>query len=171
MSSALITTLARSVAAPIISSVLADRLGPRNAQLAEAVINAVAARAGVSPLDLGAVAEREPGRIERAVEEVEQEMPQILALHHAALEHQFELLQAEMTKPVWTWAWRPVWMYFLIVVWAWNIIGLHLLNAVFKWALPAVDWTTLLAVTSLFMGLYMGGHTVKAFAKSLKGSS
>lgn len=169
--SSLLVSVAASVAAPLIRSILSDKLGPRNARLAEAVVEAVAERAGVAVPDLDGVAAAEPARVQRAIEDVEREMPQMLALHHAALDQQFALLQAEMEKPTWTWAWRPVWMYFLIVVWAWNIMGLHLLNALLKWALPPIDWTTLLAVTSLFMGLYMGGHTVKEFVRSVKGRS
>lgn len=169
MSSTLLASIATSVAAPMVRGLLQEKLGPSNARLAEAVVDAVADRAGVEPMMLDKFAADKPEVIRQAVLDVEAEMPQMIALYHASMDQQFALLQAEMKQPVWTWAWRPLWMYFLIVVWGWNIIGLHLLNALLKWQLPPVDWTTLLAITSLFMGLYMGGHTVKAFAAGVKG--
>lgn len=51
-------------------------------------------------------------------------------------------------------------MYLLGFLWLWNLVILHVANAAWKIALPPLDTANLLALTGLFLSLYMGGHTV-----------
>ncbi|MBN9334699.1 hypothetical protein [Devosia sp.] len=132
-------------AGPLVD-ILAERLGAPE-QTAEAVVE----RYNANPNVAGAI-----------IQEVEADPSVILA----GVEQQREtnaLLLAEMKEPLWTWAWRPAGMWGLGVLWFWNIIGLHALNAIFKIALPPTDNGILFQLSALYMGLYMGGHTVKDF--------
>ncbi len=162
----LLLTLASNVGAPLIERVLAGKIGAGNAGLVGDVVRKIADRAGTTPEHLPAAIETEPEKIEDAIRAVEPMAPELIALYAAGLENQFGLLRAEMGKPLWTWAWRPIWMYGLLVFWAWNLIVLHVANAVWKIALPQVDLVQLFGLSSVFLALYMGGHTVKdVFAK------
>ena len=130
-------------AGPLVD-VLAERLGAE-APTAEAIVHRYEANPNVA----GAV-----------IQEVEADPSVILA----GVEQQKatnELLLAEMKEPLWTWAWRPLGMYGLGFLWLWSIVFLHALNAIFKIALPQPDLWLLLQLSGIYMGLYMGGHTVK----------
>ena len=165
MSAALIS-LAASAGAPLIRQILQRKLGTGSSDLVMAVIDQIAGRAGVKVEEVEDLIKREPEVVLEAMEQTERMAPELIALYAAGLENQFALLSAESKGPVWISAWRPLWMYFLMFLWFWNIVVLHLLNALAKWALPPMDMTTLLSLTGLFMALYMGGHTIKDFAKS-----
>jgi hypothetical protein len=41
------------------------------------------------------------------------------------------------------------------------VMLLHVANAIWKIALPPMPWDQLIYFSGLYMGLYMGGHTVK----------
>lgn len=152
------------VGAPLVRQILTRKIGGDKAELASEVIDLIAARAGVSRPVLEAMAEDNPEPVKDAILEVEAEAPELLALYAQGLEGQFALLQAERQDPIWYRAWRPLGMYFIIFLWLWQIVLLHVLNAYFKIALPPADWTSLVTLTSLYFGLYMGGHTIKDVA-------
>jgi len=164
MSSA-IAALALQIGVPIVSRVLTRRLGAQNAQLATDVIGAVAGRLGVSVDEAEVLAESNPPRVVDALREVEAMAPEMIALHAAALEGQYALLQAEQKGPWWGWAWRPLMMWLLAFLWLWTIVLLHVANAFWRIALPPVDLGVLLSLTGIYMALYMGGHTVKDWVR------
>lgn len=166
MAATVLTKLAMTAGFPLIKGILEDKIGGRNAVLAASVMKAIAGRAGVAPQDLEETARDMPDVVASAMADVEAMTPQMISLYQAGIDHQFAFLQAELKKPTWTWAWRSLWMYLLGLLWLWNIVILHLLNAIMKWQLPTTDMTTLLGLTSLFMALYMGGHTLKEVWKS-----
>jgi hypothetical protein len=60
-------------------------------------------------------------------------------------------------------------MWLLAFLWMWNIVILHVANAIWKIALPPTDFTVLLGLTSVYMALYMGGHTLKDFVRVTRG--
>ncbi|MEM9788443.1 MAG: hypothetical protein AAF801_18235 [Pseudomonadota bacterium] len=160
MSAALIS-IAAQIGAPIVRDILKRKIGSQNAELAETVITAIADRAGVGVEVLDDFAQTEPQIVSAAIEEVERASPEMIALYERGLEHQFALLQAETKKSTFYSFWRPLWMYLLAFLWLYALVLLHVANAVFKIALPPPDLTILLGVTSLFLALYMGGHTLK----------
>lgn len=151
---------------PTIKAILERKLGDAGGGLAADVLNTLASRANVKPGDLEAEATNNPGKIIDAMRQVEPMTPELIALYTKGLEHQFTLLQAEMSEGGWKAAWRPAFMWFLMFLWAWQVVILHVCNAFWKIALPPMPWEHLLGLTAIFMGLYMGGHTIKdAFTK------
>ena len=71
------------------------------------------------------------------------------------------LMTAEMDKGgTWTWAWRPATMWILIGLWIWSLVAVPIANAIAGAALP-LFLAELTWLTMAYMGLYMGGHTVK----------
>lgn len=146
--------------ATLIGKILSQKLGDQDGNLATEVLIAIAKKAGVAPDDLEVVHDKDPGRVVDAIRKVEYDAPELVALYASEVQLQMAALQAEQGGPAWMRAWRPIWMYLLGFLWLWNLVLLHVLNAVFKIALPPQQLTDLLALTGLFLSLYMGGHTV-----------
>ncbi len=170
MSAALIAT-AMNVGAPLVRQILSGKIGNGPTGLVMDVVDQIAKRAGVPVSKLEAVAETDPDLIHEAIEQVEAMAPEMIALYASGVEKQFALLTLETQGPRWFSAWRPLWMYFLMFLWFWNIVAVHMINAIMKWAVPQIDMTMLLSLTGLFMALYMGGHTLKDFARTLRKDS
>lgn len=162
--------IAASIGAPIVRDLLARKLGPMGADIAEEVINKIAEHAGVQPDYLPELLQQDPVAVKEAIAEVEGS-PELVRLYADGLKAQMELQQAEMKGPLWSWAWRPLGMYMLGFLWLWAIVIAHGLNAVFKIALPPPDLSVLLQLTAAYMALYMGGHTVKDVVGKMKGAS
>jgi hypothetical protein len=152
--------LAAQAGLPILEKVLNKKLGDQNGALAASVIKAIADRAGTPLDDLPSMAETTPGRVIEAMRQVEASAPDMLAAYDRDLQLQLAALAAEQDDPAWMRAWRPGWMYLLGFLWLWNLVLLHIANALWKISLPALPQTDLLALTGLFLSLYMGGHTV-----------
>jgi len=136
---------------------------PSPAELRAAVIETIAEHAGTTPDGLENLANSNPDIVRAAIVEAERMSPDLVALYAEGLEYQMAILDAERDGPLWTRAWRPAGMYLVGFLWLWNAVILHSLNAVFKIALPPIDWAVMLQFTALYLGLYMGGHTLKDF--------
>jgi hypothetical protein len=149
--------LAAQAGIKMVDKVLSKRLGDDAGALAADVLAHIAERAGVTPPELEALAETEPGRVIEAMRQTEPVVPELLA-------HEVEMfglrLAAEETEPYWMRAWRPGMMYLIGFLWLWNITLLHVANAVWKVALPPAPWDVLMTLTGTYAALYMGGHTV-----------
>ena len=156
--SAAIVTLASQIGAPIIRDILSRKLGAQNGALAADVLERIAMRAGVPVEEVDAAP---TDTLKAAIQDVERESPELLALYAQGLEGQFALLQAEAADPAWMRAWRPGGMYLIGFLWLWNVVILHVSNAAWKIALPPVPFEQLIQLSALYFGLYMGGHTVK----------
>ncbi len=157
----LLATVAATVGAPLVERILAGRIGAENAGLVSGMIGAIAGHAGTTPEALPDLHRNEPDVLAKAIADAESEAPELIALYAAELQSKTTLLLAEMKEPRWTWAWRPLGMYGIGALWFWNVVVLHVLNAAFKIALPQMPLGELFNLTALFLGLYMGGHTVK----------
>ncbi|WP_436399316.1 hypothetical protein [Roseobacter sp. S98] len=168
MSSALIG-LAAEIGAPLVRRILSDRIGPGNTRLAEQVAGAVAERVGVDPGMLEEFAADNPELVQGAIVSVEGIAPEMVQLAIAEAETREALLLAETAKGGWQAAWRPAGMYVIGFLWLWNAVLLHVLNAIFKIALPPMEWAVLIQGSVAYMGLYMGGHTVKDGLKTWRG--
>lgn len=155
-----LATLALQSGLPLIEKLLSKKIGDQGGALATAVISAIATRAGVLPDAVEDLAASTPGKVIEAMREVERASPELLAAYDRDLQLQLATLEAEKDDPAWMRAWRPGWMYLLGFLWLWNLVILHVANAVWKIALPPLPTTDLLALTGLFLSLYMGGHTV-----------
>lgn len=152
--------LALQAGLPIVEKILSKRIGDENGQLATSVIRAIADRTGVAPDELEAVVDTTPGRVIEAMRDVERAAPEMIAAYDRDLQLQLATLAAEQGDPAWMRAWRPGWMYLLGFLWLWNLVLLNIANAIWKIALPPLPTTDLLALTGLFLSLYMGGHTI-----------
>ena len=159
--------LAAEYGAPMVRDVLAKRLGGGNTQLAIDVAGAVARRAGVQADQLEALATNEPITVGEAIAEVErEEIGQLLAVYLAEADARAQLLAMEETEAPWKSAWRPGMMYLIGFLWFWALLLQPVIDAWGRVIAP-VPLATLLQLTVLYLGLYMGGHTVKAVARQL----
>lgn len=167
-----LVALALQTGLPILEKVLTRKLGPATGELAAEVIRAVAEKANTTPEEIEALAESTPGRVIEAMRDVEKG-PVIdkIDLYLKETEARLAMFAAEQDGPAWVSAWRPAGMYLLGFLWLWNIVLLHVANAIWKVALPPVGFDTLIQISGLYMGLYMGGHTVKDLAAKWKASS
>lgn len=165
-----LAALALKSGLPLIGAILKQKVGGANATLATEVIEAIANRARVSPDELDMLAESDPPKAIDAMRAVEPMTPELIGLYTKGLEHQNALLMAEQEEGGWKSAWRPLGMYFVMVLWAWQVVVLHVLNAIYKIALPPMPYDQLVTFTGLYMGLYMGGHTLKDVAAKWVGA-
>ncbi|MBN8243292.1 hypothetical protein JF546_09745 [Nitratireductor aquimarinus] len=164
----IIAGIAGKVGAELVGKVLGDRFGPAGGQLAETVVKEVADRVGL-PVDR--LPEATESELESAVRDVETAMPEIIGLWAKGLDGQFTLLQAETKEGPLQSGWRWGWMYLLAFFWIWRTLFAPYLNA---WiengggiAPELIDYAILMTLTSWFISLYMGGHTIKEFGKSI----
>lgn len=101
-------------------------------------------------------------QIEVAVTAAE-DNPEILRLYLEQQRLTNELFKAEMDKSeaLWTWAWRPAWMWFLMLVWFYALIAAPIVSGItgVKFDIPELGVVVSLTIT--FVTLYMGGHTLK----------
>lgn len=168
---AAIAAAATRVGANMVKAVVGQALGAGAGEiaggLAGSVIDKIAGRAGVEPAALPDLADREPEILENAVRDTEAAMPELIALWQAGLAGQFALAQTEAKEGFLQSFWRPAWMYLLAIFWVWRIMALPVLNRVFGGTpIELVDFAVLLTLTSWFMALYMGGHTIKELGKN-----
>jgi len=155
--------VAADVGAPIIKRILGNRFGRASGELAETVIRTVAEKAGAEPIDLEKL---KPAELEKAVLATEAEMPELIALYASGLEGQFALLQAEMKEGFWQSAWRWGWMYLLAVFWTFYLLIFPIVEAATGAPIQRVDIAILMTLTTWFISLYMGGHTIKSLGQS-----
>lgn len=162
-----IAGIAAKVGAELVGKIVGKQFGPAGGELAETVVNSVAEKLGVEP---DQIIDQPDEDLRDAVLQVEGEAPEIVALWSKGLQGQFELLQSETREGFWQSAWRSGWMYLLAVFWIWRII---IGPAVDYWlaasgypSIQMVDYAVLLTLTTWFISLYMGGHTVKTLGKT-----
>ncbi|MES2435077.1 MAG: hypothetical protein V4586_14795 [Pseudomonadota bacterium] len=159
--SLILADMALKAGLPFVDKLLRGKLGDRDGQLVGQVLTAIAARAGLRPDELEPMADTTPGRVIEAMRAVEASTPDMLAAYDRDLQLQLATLAADQDEPVWMRAWRPAGMYLLGFLWLWNSVLLHVANAIWKTALPPMPFTDLIQLSGLYMGLYMGGHTIK----------
>jgi hypothetical protein len=163
----LIAEAARRVGTPLLKKFLTKKFGDKagniGGKIADSLTDAVTKRveSTAGPLQQGQVIPSQ--EIEAAVKYVEDnEAADIIELELQSQQEANRLMIAEMNKGHWiTWFWRPGMMYLLGFLWFWAIFGSPVTNAIIEDDMPAIDTSTLLGVTSLYLALYMGGHTVK----------
>ena len=160
---AILLDAASSLAVPVIKRILTEKLGGQVGDIAGKVIDAIAEKAGVAPEALPGLPEKQ---VQEAIVAAEPVAADILVQHVESQRLANELMQAELDKggPLWTWGWRPMWMWLLAALWTYAFMGRPLANAAFGWSIEALDTGVLMTVTTVYVGLYMGGHTIKDIA-------
>lgn len=158
---------ASDLTVPVIKKILGDKIGGAGSEIAGKVIDIIAAKAGARPDRLSEVPAPD---LQEAIVAAEPEAADILMQHVESQRLMNEALKAEFDKggPIWTWGWRPGWMWLLAFVWLYALILRPLANAAFGAAIEAVDLTILMTLTGVFTGLYMGGHTAKSIISGLR---
>jgi len=163
---AILIGVAAKVGATMVKTVLEGKLGSSiggaAGDLAGTVIDTIASKAGVQPAELPNVPAKE---LEQAVVATEAMTPELIALWQAGVEGQFALLQAEQSEAWYQSAWRWGWMYLLAIYWTAYILVFPALAAA-GIDVERIDVAVLLTLTTWFISLYMGGHTVKALGES-----
>lgn len=160
---AIIAGVATKVGAKLVGKAVSGAFGQAGGELAESVIGTIAGRLGVPVEDIPAQPE---DKLTQAVRETERmDMPELIALWGKGLDGQFALLQAETAEGFWPSAWRWGWMYLLGLFWVCYILVFPALAA-FGLEVERIDAAILLTLTTWFISLYMGGHTVKALGES-----
>jgi len=165
-----LVALAGSAGLKVVEKIVARKFGDGAGQLAGEVLGAVADQVGVPVEQLDQAAEDQPAVVTKALQAVEERSPELIALYAAGLELQKAQLAAEASEPIWMRAWRPAGMYLLGLFWLWTVIIVHIVNAAAGTALPPMPVDQLVQISGLYMGLYMGGHTVKDIAAKWVGS-
>jgi hypothetical protein len=155
----IIAGIATKLGADLVGRVLGDSIGDAGGRLAGAVVGEIASALGVEVDALPTVPDAE---LAGAVSDVEARMPEIIALWARGLDGQFALLQAEQAQGGWPAAWRWGWMYLLGVMWTVRLLVVPVADAVTGADIGArMDMGVLMTLTSWFLALYMGGHTLK----------
>lgn len=147
----------------VVKDIITAQLGSTIGGLAGTVIDTVAGNLGVTPDQIPSFS---PSDIDQAVAMAE-DNPEILRLYVEQQRMTNTLLLAEMQKDegLWTWAWRPAWMWFLLFLWAWNAVILPLVVGAFGASIPLIPYEYLAGVTAVYTTFYLGGHTVKSAMK------
>lgn len=163
--------MAVDVGAPLVRDILDRKIGGGSGKLAETVIKSIATSAGTTPEQLPDLADVNPNALEDAIRNTERVAPELIALYTAGLEGQFKLLSAETAEGPLQSGWRWGWMYLLGVFWTFYVLLFPILNALLRAFGSAVrievlEASILLTLTSWFIALYMGGHTLKELGKS-----
>lgn len=157
--------LAGEVGAPIVGQILERKFGAQSGQLAEAVIKSIANQADTTVERLPELATSKPEAVKDAIAVTEVIAPDLVGLYTAGLEGQFKLLSQETAEGPWQSGWRWGWMYLLAVFWIWVVLILPAVG-LFGVKVETIDLAVLLTLTSWFIALYMGGHTVKELGKT-----
>lgn len=143
----------------VVKDIVSAQLGPTIGGLAGTVVDTIAAGLGVKPEE---VASADPVDLDAAVISAEHD-PEILKLYVEQQRLTNDLLKAEMNKSesLWTWAWRPAWMWFLMLVWLCALIIFPLMRGMTGSNIDIPDLAVVGNLTMIFLALYMGGHTAK----------
>jgi hypothetical protein len=161
--------MATQVGLPMVEAILNRRLGGDDGRLAGEVLARIATRTGIAPEAMEEEAARAPGKIIDAMRDIEKNSPELVQLYLSEVQASAAQALAESQGPTWVSAWRPAGMYMLGFLWLWNTVLLHVANAIWKTALPPMPFDNLIQLSGLYMGLYMGGHTVKDLASKFGG--
>lgn len=157
-----LASLAAEIGAKSLHKLLTDKVGARNADIADAAVRAVASRVGVEPEALPQAIEDQKPRVVDAVREVDRMTPELSALYQKGIDLQLAELQARETEPVWTWGWRAAWMWALLGIWLWALVLQPVVVGLAAVQIAPIDISVLLQLTGIFLALYMGGHTIKS---------
>ena len=154
--------IAAKVGAPLVKEVLQRQLGGAAGNVAGSVIDMIAGKLGVEVDDLPS---QDPDELGNAIKEVERDNADVLRINLESQRETSRLLLAplEAKQPTWTWAWLPAWQWFLLLAWFWRIVLAPTVNGALNANVELVPLSDLAWITTVYMGLHMGGNTAKSF--------
>lgn len=158
---------ASGLAVPFVKRILKDKFGGTGGDVAGDFIDVVADRLGVPSEQIPEVVANDRAQVERVLVESEPDAVALWSEYVASQRLLNETVAGERDKggPVWTWAWRPAGMWAFIAMTIWLVVFVPLLNAYLSEGIALVlDIATFVTLFVTYLGLYMGGHTVKDVA-------
>lgn len=165
LASILVAAAAR-VGAPLVKTLLEKHVGGPAGKIAgeigSTIIDTIAANAGVPPASLPQLP---PDDLDAAVRATEAQAPELVAQWNIQQAQAIALQKAEMDKneAVWTWGWRPAWMWFLGFLWLFRAVMVPVVDvSIGSDMAAALPLDALFWLTTVFSGFYMGGHTIKS---------
>jgi hypothetical protein len=160
---AILVPILTQAGAPILKNLIRRHAGAGTADIAEDVIDALSGSLGVQPTP-EAIAEAhkaDPATVEATIRDLEaSQTERWLSLQEAAIKRQFDLLTLETKAGGLKDSWRWGWMWLLAGFWTWQVIAT-------AFDVPTLDAAILMTLTTWFISLYMGGHTIKELGKSV----
>lgn len=160
---AILIPILTQAGAPILKNLIRRHAGAGTADIAETVIDALAGAVGTDPTP-GAIAEAhkaDPAKVEAAIRDLESsQADRWFELQDAAIKRQFDLLEMETKAGGLKDSWRWGWMWLLAGFWTWQVIAT-------AFDVPTLDAAILMTLTTWFISLYMGGHTIKELGRSV----
>jgi hypothetical protein len=157
---------AAELAVPRIKTMLQEKFGT-GGKVAGKVIDKVAEKAGVSP---EAIPKLGTDKLQQAIIETESDSVELWELYIQSQSLMNDTIALDYKKEQWwAWGWRPAWMWLLGFLWAYQLMLQPIIRASLLPDLEMLDSADLLAVSGIFMALYMGGHTAKKVIPGSKG--
>ncbi|WP_079213469.1 hypothetical protein [Brucella pituitosa] len=143
----------------IVKDIVSAQLGPTIGGLAGTVVDTIAGSLAVDP---EAIPTLPADQIDGAVVAAE-DNSEILRLYVEQQRLTNDLLVAEINKSeaLWTWAWRPAWMWFLMLVWFYVLLVAPIVSGITGVIFEIPELGVVVSLTITFVTLYMGGHTLK----------
>ncbi|MDZ7822608.1 MAG: hypothetical protein U5K75_00215 [Ahrensia sp.] len=160
---AVLIPILTQIGAPILKNVLQQSIGGKGADVAGDVIDAIAGRLGVeaTPQAIEDAYLQRPQQVSADIQKLEAENGALfIALQSKAIDKQFELLLAETKAGGLKDALALGLDVFACRIWVWQIVAIAT-------GTPSIATADLLQLTTWFLGLYMGGHTLKDFGKNI----
>ena len=113
-----------------------------------------------------------PEEVAGAIMDAEAQLPPLIDVLLADAKGATDLAVAETSSEhVLAWAWRPAAMWGFGALWFWALVIVPTIQAVWNTVLAAPDLSILFQLNVVYMGLYMGGHTVKDFVATRWGAA
>lgn len=142
-------------------TILGSAIGGPAGGIATMIGREIARELGVgTPQEAARVITSDPQSVER-LRQYEADHAEEFALLAQEQRHMRDILAREDKGPFWQHAWRPAMMWLIGFLWLNNLFLTPLLfNAILKLNVPLAPLDALIALSGLYMSLYLGGHTV-----------
>jgi hypothetical protein len=138
---------------PILATLVGGPIGAIGAAALGAIADALGVEA--APEAVAEAIAADPRRAGEAIARLEEgRASEWLTLAKAQADLYAEITRSELGKGAFWNAWRPAGMWTILLLWIWALVPAPLLK------LP-IDMSSLAAFTTLYLTLYMGGHTAK----------
>lgn len=154
-----------NLGAPILGSILRNRIGGVAGDASARVIEALAQEFGAQPNEEAiADAIRADAQAATKVQAIESERRAewIAYLTMATAERNRMLKREDERESLFSWSWRPAMSWLLLFLWSWNGVILPLINATTGSSIAPIPWEHLLGFAGLWLAIYGGGHTIKS---------
>lgn len=154
-----------SLGAPILGSILRDKIGGVAGDASARVVEALAQAFGTRPNE-EAIADAIKADANAAVKvqaiENERRAEWIAYLTMATAERDRMLKREDERESLFSWGWRPAMSWLLLFLWSWNGVILPVINATAGSSVAPIPWEHLLGFAGLWLAIYGGGHTIKS---------